>query len=199
MQPYFFPYIGYFNLINKTDIFVFLDNVQFNRRGWIHRNKLFNFQDNLDWLTLPLKKKSRENTKITDLELHQDFEKIFFKQFLKFPKLKNLKSSNYKIFKSMFDFDTSVNEYLCRTIINTSKILGISSQFFKASDLKLEKKKDFQKNIIDIVKTFNCIEYYNLPGGLDLYDFKEFKNNKINLNFIDEDKRKYSILETVIS
>ena len=199
MQPYFFPYIGYFNLINKTDIFVFLDNVQFNRRGWIHRNKLFNFQDNLDWLTLPLKKKSRENTKITDLEFHQDFEKIFFKQFLKFPKLKNLKSSNYKIFKSMFDFDFSVNEYLCRTIINTSKILGISSQFFKASDLKLEKKKDFQKNIIDIVKTFNCIEYYNLPGGLDLYDFKEFKNNKINLNFIDEDKRKYSILETVIS
>ena len=42
MQPYFFPYIGYFNLINMTDIFVFLDNVQFNRRGWIHRNKLFN-------------------------------------------------------------------------------------------------------------------------------------------------------------
>ena len=199
MQPYFFPYIGYFNLINKTDIFVFLDNVQFNRRGWIHRNKLFNFQDNLDWLTLPLKKKSRENTKITDLELHQDFEKIFFKQFLKFPKLNNLKNSNYKIFKSMFDIDTSVNEYLCRTIINTSKILGISSKFFKASDLKLEKKKDYQKNIIDIVKTFNCIEYYNLPGGLDLYDLKEFKNNKINLNFIDEDKRKYSILETVIS
>ena len=56
MQPYFFPYIGYFNLINMTDIFVFLDNVQFNRRGWIHRNKLFNFKDNLDWLTLPLKK-----------------------------------------------------------------------------------------------------------------------------------------------
>ena len=199
MQPYFFPYIGYFNLINKTDIFVFLDNVQFNRRGWIHRNKLFNFQDNLDWLTLPLKKKSRENTKITDLEFHQDFEKIFFKQFLKFPKLNNLKSSNYKIFKSMFDFDTSVNEYLCRTIINTSKILGISSQFFKASDLKLEKRKDYQKNIIDIVKTFNCSEYYNLPGGIDLYDFNEFKNNKINLNFIDDDKRKYSILETVIS
>ena len=57
MQPYFFPYIGYFNLINMTDIFVFLDNVQFNRRGWIHRNKLFNFEDNLDWLTLPLKKR----------------------------------------------------------------------------------------------------------------------------------------------
>ncbi len=199
MQPYFFPYIGYFNLINKTDIFVFLDNVQFNRRGWIHRNKLFNFQDNLDWLTLPLKKKSRENTKITDLELHQDFETIFFKQFLKFPKLNNLKSSNYEIFKSMFEIDSSVSEYLCRTIINTSKILGISSQFFKASDLKLEKSKDYQKNIIDIVKTFNCSEYYNLPGGIDLYDFNEFKNNDINLNFIDDDKRKYSILETVIS
>ena len=119
MQPYFFPYIGYFNLINMTDIFVFLDNVQFNRRGWIHRNKLFNFEDNLDWLTLPLKKKSRESTKIIDLELHQDFETIFFEQFLKFPKLKNLKSSNYKIFKSMFDIDCSVNEYLCRTIITT--------------------------------------------------------------------------------
>lgn len=199
MQPYFFPYIGYFNLINMTDIFVFLDNVQFNRRGWIHRNKLFNFEDNLDWLTLPLKKKSRESTKIIDLELHQDFETIFFEQFLKFPKLKNLKSSNYKIFKSMFDIDCSVNEYLCRTIINTSKILGISAQFYKASDLNLEKQEGYQKDIINIIKTFNCDEYYNLPGGRDLYDFNDFKNNKINLNFVEDDKRKYSILETVIS
>ena len=58
MQPYFYPYYGYFNLINEVDKFVFLDDVQFNRRGWVHRNKLYNYDKKLSWLTLPLKKKT---------------------------------------------------------------------------------------------------------------------------------------------
>jgi len=57
MQPYFLPYIGYFQLINAVDEFIIYDNIQFSKKGWFHRNRLLqNGKD--EYFTLPLKKDS---------------------------------------------------------------------------------------------------------------------------------------------
>jgi hypothetical protein len=77
MQPYFFPYAGYFQLFHKTDTFVILDCVQFPRRGWVHRNQFTKLDGSVDWLTLPIRKCPQE-TLIKDLEFdldqrHSDF------------------------------------------------------------------------------------------------------------------------------
>ncbi len=57
MQPYFFPYIGYFQLINTVDEFVVYDNIEFTKKGWINRNRiLVNGKD--EYITLPIKKDS---------------------------------------------------------------------------------------------------------------------------------------------
>lgn len=67
MQPYYYPYAGYFRLFAAVDLFVFLDCVQFNRRGYVHR-----YMSNGKWTTLPIKKTDRDTTRIVDLEWRDD-------------------------------------------------------------------------------------------------------------------------------
>src|SRR5438105_14372105 len=84
MQPYFLPYAGYFRLLQATDLFVVYDCVQFTRRGWIHRNKLTNFQNEDVWFTLPLAK-AAQDIKINELAFVNDAENRMLEQINKFP------------------------------------------------------------------------------------------------------------------
>ena len=58
MQPYFFPYIGYFQLINSVNEFVIYDNIEFAKKGWINRNQILR-QDQAHKFVLPLEKASQ--------------------------------------------------------------------------------------------------------------------------------------------
>lgn len=69
MQPYYYPYAGYFRLFAAVDLFVILDCVQFNRRGRVHR-----YQKGNKWVTLPIKKTDRDTTKICDLQWQDTHE-----------------------------------------------------------------------------------------------------------------------------
>ena len=71
MQPYFFPYIGYFSLIKHTDDFILLDTVQFIRHGWIERNRILKPSDGWQYIMVPLKKHSRE-TLIKNIEINNE-------------------------------------------------------------------------------------------------------------------------------
>jgi hypothetical protein len=71
MQPYFFPYAGYFRLLAASDLFVIYDCVQFPRRGWVHRNKLLDASGEARWLTLPLEK-APQSVLIQDLRFPPD-------------------------------------------------------------------------------------------------------------------------------
>ena len=72
MQPYFFPYIGYFQMLNAVDTFVFLDNVNFIKKGWIHRNKIcLNGKDHS--FSIPLNKAS-QNKLISEIALHRSYD-----------------------------------------------------------------------------------------------------------------------------
>jgi len=82
MQPYFFPYAGYFRLFAMTDIFLFLDDVQFPRTGWVHRNKFHTINSGIEWITLPLEKGDRNSTKITDLK-YREPEEIIIQEYAK--------------------------------------------------------------------------------------------------------------------
>ncbi len=71
MQPYFFPYIGYFSLIKHTDMFILFDTVQFIRHGWIARNRILKPDEGWQYIVVPLKKHSRE-TLIKDIKIAND-------------------------------------------------------------------------------------------------------------------------------
>ena len=144
MQPYFFPYYGYFNLLNKVDHCVFLDNVQFNRRGWIHRNRLYNSNNELKWLTLPLIKKIRAGTLISDLEFSPQGIVGFQKQKNKFPRLNN-KNFNGELINLIFNLNKNVLNYLTDTILYTSKLLEIRFSWNLASQISYTKSKIIKK------------------------------------------------------
>ena len=68
-QPYYYPYAGYFRLFAASDLFVFLDCVQWNRRGYVHR-----YMSKGKWTTLPIKKTDRDSTMIKDLQWQEGKE-----------------------------------------------------------------------------------------------------------------------------
>ena len=130
MQPYFIPYLGYFNLCAFVDNFVFFDNADYIRNGWIQRNKLYlDYERDLEsWITLPVKKCPR-GTKINEIELDINYQQFMLNNIDRYPILKKMNKSN--IFQDIFlHEDTKLSSYLIHQIIYLSKILNISCNFF---------------------------------------------------------------------
>ena len=185
MQPYLFPYIGYFQLINAVDKFVIYDDVNYIKKGWINRNTIL-VNGNSKLFTVPLKKASQNkyinqiyidnSTKWkTDLlktitlsyKKAQYFEKVFplIQKIVKHEELnlsKNIKSSL---------------DIICNYLSITTKIF-VSSEVNKNNELKGQDK------IIEICEKLNATNYINAIGGKELYNKEAFLNNDIELSFI---------------
>lgn len=186
MQPYFFPYIGYFQLINLVDEFVLYDNIQFTKKGWIHRNRmLMNNSD--EYFSLPLKKDS-DYLNVNQRFLADDFDSLrdkllrkieqnykkapFFNEF--YPLVQNILNYNAK---NLFD-------YIFYSIQVINKYLDISTKIICSSTLPgyIEDLKGKDK-VIEINKILHATTYVNSSGGIELYNKEEFKTNGINLQF----------------
>ncbi len=186
MQPYFLPYIGYWQLLNTVDKFVIFDDVQFTKKGWINRNNiLVNSEKFL--VTIPLKK-YRGKSKICDIKLVED---IRWKTKL----LKTIKISYSRapFFKKIFPLikkiiesdDENLFSFINFSIDLISQYLGIdSSKLIISSSLKISKNLKGEERIISICKKLKANSYYNPIGGLDLYDKKTFRTNGIELSFL---------------
>ena len=199
MQPYCFPYLNYFKLIEMSDIFIILNDVQFQRRGWVHRNKFVNkYNKNYnDWLTLPLKK-CKISTNINDLIFDETKIKSFFDKSIKFDFFCNKINSYPEIKKNIFKFDLKPSEYLLKHIKLTNKILNIKTKLILSSDLNISNKINYEERIIKMVQYFKGDTYFNLPGGKKLYNKKIFKKNGIDLIFLEDlEEKKISILDTL--
>lgn len=183
MQPYFVPYTGYFKLMQSVNVFVFLDSVQFTRRGWIHRNKFSTISGGIDWLTLPLKK-SNVATKINELQFREDFEVEFVRRTKKFSAFSGATNQFYSIEKGIAESEDP-NSFLQNGLIEISNVLGFVPTFNRSSELSLNPDLKSQDMIIEICKYFKAKSYLNLPGGMELYDHSAFKASSIDLKFVD--------------
>ena len=165
MQPYLFPYKGYFNLIAAVDKFVILDDVQYITRGWINRNyfpMLFTFK--------LAKHSGREKINECYFSDIQD-DKERFKRITK------LNADKYlKLLKQEDNLALNIS----RTLRMICDDLGISTPFYFSSDFSHGK---FVKGLLDIVKELGGDIYVNLPGGRSLYNQEQFGD--IKLEFID--------------
>jgi hypothetical protein len=185
MQPYFLPYIGYWQLINAVEKFVILDDVQYIKRGWINRNKV-SVNEKDQWITIPLENANR-NKLINEIEICSPNNWV--------PKLKRTieyhfnKSPNfeggYKLLNKIINFNgNDLTTFLVSSIKSICKELNIKTEFYRSSEIKVPKNAISQQRIIYICKQFNASEYINLSGGRELYEHEKFNCNKIDLNFI---------------
>lgn len=182
MQPYFCPHIGYFQLVDSVDTFVFYDDVQYIKRGFINRNTL---KDNIKF-TIPVSNASTRK-KICEVEINWD--NPFFESFPK--TLSNLygRSKNYKevvhIIEKLFNNrPQTISELACNSVKLFSEHLGIKTKFLKSSELKYDKTKNRAINLINICKSQSHSHYINSIGGQKLYKKHFFAENGIVLNFI---------------
>ena len=190
MQPYFIPYPGYYLLNKNVDLFVILDDVEFNRRGFVHRNKI-KINNKVSWLTLPLKKQSR-GILINNLEF--DLKGLQIKKFLKKSEL-ILKNDNINFLKKdLLNFELRPIEYLLNLNNTITDKMKITKKIIYSSTIPIKNQKGENK-IISICKYLNASEYVNLPGGKLFYNSENFKKNNIKLKFLEEYKGdKLSIL-----
>lgn len=182
MQPYFIPYIGYFQMVNAVDTFIFYDNVTYIKNGWINRNKI----KGGTIFTIPLKNQS-SNCLIQDTEILWDLRNT--KKFLKTIQQTYSKSPYfdevYSIIENLIDSQPStISELAIDSVTQFSRYMGINTKFKTSSSEKYKKGKDKVDNLVNICKTEGISHYINPIGGQSLYNKSIFKSHGIELNFI---------------
>lgn len=191
MQPYFLPYLGYFNLIHASKKFIFLDDANFINKGWINRNKILLNGDEF-LFSIPIQKSS-QNRKIFELVpiIDLNFKKKFFARidhaYKKSPNFYEIKELLRSIFNSEYK---TISDLAINSIICVNKYLGKDFCWSKSSlfnNSELEKKE----RLIDIIKIEGFSNYVNAANGNVLYDKQHFKNKGINLFFLEPKLKPY--------
>ena len=184
MQPYFLPYIGYFQLINAVDTFVIYDNIQYTKKGWINRNRML--QNNTDDIfTLPIKKDSDY------LNIDQRFVADDFNALKLYNKIKTLyKRADYfentfELMNEILDYnDKNLFEYILHSIHVLVKYLDIKTKIIVSSTIDIDHTLTGQDKVIAICKELKASDYINSIGGVELYSKDTFLQNNIKLGFI---------------
>ena len=193
MQPYFMPYIGYFQLINSVDKFIIYDNIQYTKKGWINRNRiLVNGRDQL--ITLSVKKDS-DYLDVVKRELSESWDKDKNKI------LKIIKSSYSKTpyFQEVFNLiskclnnpEKNLFRFIYNSIILINEYLEIKTHIIISSSIDINHALKSQDKVLSLCKAQNANIYINSIGGVELYDKEVFKQNGIELNFIKSNPIQY--------
>ncbi|SHH38504.1 WbqC family protein [Winogradskyella jejuensis] len=193
MQPYFFPYIGYFQLINAVDEFVFYDDVNFIKKSYINRNSILLNQKAFQFTT-PLKEAS-QNKLIKDIEVYTDQK--WFNGFLKTLEHAYKSAPFYEevvqIVKTIFNSDyKNISELSMISVTQVCKYLDVNCKFsLSSNDYPSTKKLTKAERLIAIAKQSGKQTYVNAIGGQSLYNKNEFKAQNIDLAFLETHDIKY--------
>jgi hypothetical protein len=192
MQPYFFPYIGYFQLIEAVDTFVFYDDVDFIKNGWINRNRIL-INDEPKYFTIPCKNvSSYEKIKNIKHGLDQRKRKKLLKK-IKFT------YSRAPYFEEVYTITQQVlgteTEFISKLAIDSVKkcsiYLGLECSFLKSSVEYENGELDAAERLIDICKLEDKVNYINPIGGKELYSKEYFEEKGINLQFLQPAAKEY--------
>ena len=185
MQPYIFPYIGYFQLIKAVDKFVLYDDVNFINRGWINRNRiLVNGTDSM--FTIPLKDAS-QNKLINEIDVNWDdnwkskFLKTIEQSYKKAPFYENV----LPIIKKTIDVqEVQFSKIIENNLRLICDYLDIRTEIISSSTIYQNTDKKAQERILDICLQEKANHYINPIGGLELYGKELFAKENRQMNFI---------------
>ena len=192
MQPYLFPYIGYFQLINAVDIFVIFDDVNFIKKGWINRNNIL-VNGTFNLFSVPLKEAS-QNKLINQIQLADDnkwrltFLKTIELNYKKAPFFNDIFLLIQKIINSP---SITINDLIYTSILSINNYLNCKTEIIFSSSLTNINHLKGQDKIIAICKTQMATLYINPIGGKELYNIETFKQNGIRLNFLKSKQINY--------
>jgi len=185
MQPYFLPYIGYWQLMNAVDVFVLYDDIQFTKKGWINRNRYLS-SSGPEYFSIPLKKDS-DYLDVVERKVSENFKKdklkiirkiqasyrkaLFYNEGIELLE-KSLSSTNDNLFLFLFD-----------SIVCLKNALGIDTELAISSELGLSRDLKGKDRVLSICERLGASEYINPIGGMDLYDKDFFETHGMTLWF----------------
>ena len=188
MQPYFFPYIGYFSLIKHTDKFILLDEVQYIRHGWINRNRVAKPGGGWTYINVPLEK-HHQTDRIRDVRI--DRQQAWRTEIIN--KLEVYRHATY--YRYVMDLlrevlnqsYTSIVDLNNTTLRMTCDYLGIKTpiKVFSRMYLNIEQPNAPDEWALNICKAIPGVtEYWNPPGGTSFFDPAKYERNGLKLKFI---------------
>ncbi len=192
MQPYFFPYIGYFQLMRQVDCFVFYDDVNYIKRGWVNRNRIL-LNGQAAWLTLPVARAS-QNRLISESHYLLDQASVasvlgkIRSAYLKAPYYQEVESLISPLFASA---PTRVSEFNALHLQALARALGLPCEFRFSSRIEHDRSAGGQQRILEICQRLGAGRYVNPVGGQHLYDAGLFAAAGIELSFFEPQIRAY--------
>ena len=185
MQPYFFPYIGYWQLINAVDKYVIYDDVNYIKGGWINRNRIL-INDKPGFINLKMDGAS-PNKLINEIQVSSDNR--WKSKLLKTIELSYKKApffeKVYPIVEEIINFDeVNLALYLENSIKKIAEHLDIKTEFIISSSINKDNSLKGQDKVIEICKSLGAKEYYNAIGGVELYSAENFNYYGIELRFL---------------
>ncbi len=186
MQPYFFPYLGYFDLINQSELFIVFDTVQYIYQGWMNRNRILHPNKSWWYFIVPIKKHPHD-TSILDIEISQnlDWRNRILGQIQHYKKKAPFYNATREILEQCFKTDEiSLSKFNVESlkIICSYLDISFSYQFFSEMNMELDPVESPGEWALNISKKLNASEYVNLPGGINIFDTSRFNKNNIKLN-----------------
>lgn len=192
MQPYFFPYIGYWQLINEVDTYVIYDDVNFIKGGWINRNRIL-VNGNVTYYNIQMKDSSPFK-KINEIEVANDDRtkrKMLSTLQMAYKKAPNYNEAYPLLEEIICQDETNLAKYLEFSIRKVCEYLAIDTKIIVSSDIPKNNELKKTDKVIHICKILGASEYINAFGGQDMYDYDTFSENGIELKFLSTNDIRY--------
>lgn len=199
MQPYFMPYVGYFQLINVVDKFVVYDNIQYTKKGWINRNRVLqNCQP--AYISLPL----RQGSDFLDIQERSLAESWAADRTKLLNKVKELYrkapyfAKTYPILETCLYFDSAdLFDFIFNSIQVLCNHLMVETTLLRSSSILVDHQLKGEERVIAICSSMGTPTYINPIGGIELYSKDVFQRAGIELNFIESMPFEYSQFDCV--
>lgn len=191
MQPYFFPYIGYFQLVAAVDVFIVYDNIKYTKKGWMNRNRML--QNGKDVMfSLPLKKNS-DYLDVCERELAAAFnpDKLL-NQFKGTYRSAPHFAETFPLIESIVRYqETNLFRFLHHSMLRTCEHLSIRTDIRISSDIAIDHGLKGQDKVLALCEAVDAETYVNTTGGIELYSKETFREKGIDLKFIKSKPLEY--------
>lgn len=191
MQPYFLPYIGYFQLISAADLFIVYDNIKYTKKGWINRNRML-LHDTDATFSIPLKKASDSLT-VVERTISEEFnqEKLINKLKEAYQKAPYFTETIQLVERIIRNKEKNLFKYIHNSIIDICNHLNIRTKISISSKIDINHELKSQEKIIALCHATGANHYINPIGGIELYQKTQFNKSNLTLAFIQPSPLKY--------
>ena len=190
MQPYFMPYIGYFQLMKAVDKYVVYDDVNYIKGGWANRNHiLINGEKEMFTVTL---QKASQNKLFNEIVIGDDFKKLMKTLQMNYSRAINFDQTMVLMERIISFPNKQLAVFIANSFREILSYLSVETEILMSSEIPKDNSLRGKDKIIQICEILGADTYYNAVGGKNLYDQKKFREHGITLNCVDSLLQVYS-------